>query len=105
MPRITADLTVLNIDPTEVKEVGHASSLNSFVLPKLAPNVGSADTCLINLGGVQFPALVITHADSDDVDCVLDMNTGIFYQLFPVERLTEEEVIGSLETALPAGVS
>ena len=105
MSRITEDLTVLNIDPTEVREVGHASSLNSFVLPQLKPGVGSADTCLINLGGVQFPALVITHADSDDVDCVLDMNTGIFYQLFPVKRYTEEEIVGSLEAALPAGVS
>ena len=93
-------LPQLNITASEIGGVGNTNA--EVAIPVTTEGLGTAETTMVNVDGVIFPALVV-YGENDVAELVIALETGLVYSLIPVSRFSLDG-IGDSVTALPAGV-
>ena len=86
----------LNIAACEIARVDTTGT--SIRVPVIDKEIGSAMVTTINLDGYIFPGLAITRTYTDDVELIVNLETGMVLELFPVvpDQIDESETAVAL---------
>jgi len=89
-------LKTLNIDSTEIARIDTTGTV--IRVPQMADGVGTSEVMQVNLDGYEFPALTLTSPHREEVEMIINLQTGMILELFP----TKPYGIDSVDLALAA---